>query len=226
MSSIDTLPKQDEANDRRPIGRFLLSCTAKDKREFRPKTIYEYAKRFEVSYKQLLDTPWSSHEISKQEIADHTYWLEFQNNAFDADYYVWRLSDTRTMYEMYANSSGDAFGVAYEFTGQRQVLQRHMFRSAELLHQLQAAVEYMTTMTDFYQDIIDRQRNLIETLEKITELKGIGTLTIGQERNLRSLESSYATSGFTVGSKTRYNANSLINPSCRLPVHQDRSFFE
>lgn len=193
MSEIQ--PSQNDVENTRPVGRFLLGLDRYEGRHDIP----TYASRFAAEYHDVLNQSWQASRVSVEEIDKQRVELEFVVDPANGDY-AWRIATGSEQYEIHTGDN-ETYGTYYEFTPQRAVLvQRHIASVADL-NALQGIVEYMTGTLDFHKNTSKIRGDKTRTHATIDELVKEGTRTHSESKNLKALRSHLFLAGFPVGSR-------------------------
>lgn len=195
-------PSNENAEKKRPIGRFLLDyeptvC-------FEAKEMYMYAAKFAQEYSDIINPRWRASRVSAEELNGRHIEIEFsvidaaRNNTF-----VWSVSTKGEQYDVYSTER-DCRAEHYTFTAQGALMRKETLRDNESLASLKSFIEYMTDTYAFHKNASairgDSTRTYI-TIQELEQAKSIMQLTHKDEKNLQSLRSHLFLAGFPVGSR-------------------------
>jgi hypothetical protein len=205
MSEI--APIQNSNQEERPLGRFLLGLEiVEGKRD-----IYTYASQFAGEYDDILNKKWKAARVSVEEINGQRVELEFAKDIMKQGSYTWRLYAGNEQYDIDSSQDCEPSATYYELTSQRLILRKRKVGSTAVLSSLQGVIEYMTDTRDFHKNASYIRGDSTRTHVSIDKLKDKKSLTHGEDKNMKALQSHLFLAGFPVGSIDIRNKLPLID---------------
>ena len=188
-------PSQNNVENVRPIGRFLLQLDGFPSQH----GVFVYASKFAADYRDILNSSWYASRVSVEEINGRRVELEFAAD-YTNDEYAWHVVAGDEQYEIHTNGN-ETYGTYYEFTPQRSVLRRRSITTPEDLEVLQGIVEHMTGTLEFHKNASAIRGDKTRTHANINELSDRPRRTRGESKDLNALRGHLSLAGFPVGSR-------------------------